>query len=934
MKNKSIGQKLLSMLVLLCILYSAIPTAVMAEEREASLMHPDWYGEGVYGVEANSNDRAFFSTPLVLTTVSVGTKEALQSAINNPAVDAIRITADMHLTAALAVGRSITFIADSPKTIKATNTRHMIIAGSDITLTFQNVALDGSHTGGGIMAASDNQALTLKGLTMQNCHTAGFGGGISIFNGKLTVLDSFFRGNTTNGNGGVVLGSNAEITINNCVISNNAGLTGGAIYTYEGRINIQNSMIKENAAIHSGGVVATSHGNVAVSNSTFSGNTAETGGAVYLLTGTIAAENCEFSKNSADTYGGAIWTSRGAIVAKNDTFYENTANNSGGALFTQNGTGTIEECTFTKNTAAAMGGGAIGIFGGTANVKNSKFIENSTGGNGGAINNRSVLYIEESSFYKNRSLKDGGAVDNNNGGEITITKSRFEQNQAEGNGGALNDVVSVIHIRDSAFVQNIAKKHGGAIYIDFAYLLNINGNTAFSGNSASTAFDYGLENKGAAGMYPNMNWESVSITGTHVLNNYDVAFARNPIYIILYKANGGTAADRIETAKVGTTHTVLSGSKAGMSRSGYTFLGWSNTPSSAAATYTGSEKIGGTASNETTIILYAIWSKNPEPASYPVTYDPNGGKGTAYNTTASVNYSILKNESGNLGYSREGYVFAGWSTDAKAAIATYNGGEAVTLTGAIKLYAVWRLEQHQHYAYVVGYPDGTVKPNQNIIREEVAAILLRIMEERDLKASWKTTNAFPDVGNRRWSNQAVSTLADIGVVKGYPDGRFGPMVNITRAEFAAMLVRLAGVEGQTAAGNHFPDVKSTSWAVNEINLAYELNLVVGYQDGSFRPNKAITRAEAMTMINRLQGRRIKSSADLLQGMAIFSDNADAKKWYYLEVQEATNSHFCTICAEDANGVAYEKWTKHSGTPDWSLLSKQGFAIHSFVYPKG
>ena len=212
------------------------------------------------------------------------------------------------------------------------------------------------------------------------------------------------------------------------------------------------------------------------------------------------------------------------------------------------------------------------------------------------------------------------------------------------------------------------------------------------------------------------------------------------------------------------------------------------------------------------------------------------------------------------------------------------------------------LNRTSHIAYVSGYPDGTVRPGANITRAETAQMLYRLLTS-DAQAKYTTkSNSFSDVAADAWYCQSVSTLSGMGIITGYPDGTFRPNANITRAEFATLLSRFT--EAKTASAASFTDTAS-HWARNAIETASANGWVTGYPDGTFRPNNSITRAEAMTMINRMLGRLPETEADLLTGMTTFSDNSDTTQWYYLHVQEATNSQSSTMMAD---GV-HESWTR-------------------------
>ena len=225
------------------------------------------------------------------------------------------------------------------------------------------------------------------------------------------------------------------------------------------------------------------------------------------------------------------------------------------------------------------------------------------------------------------------------------------------------------------------------------------------------------------------------------------------------------------------------------------------------------------------------------------------------------------------------------------------------------------LEREKHDAYIVGYPNGNVEPNGNITRAEVATIFFRLLTEEVRTANSTQSNSLSDVTRGQWFNHAVSTLSSMGIVKGHNDGTFAPNAPITRAEFAAIAARFD--DKNTDTSSKFTDIAS-HWAKNEIGIAANKGWINGYPDGTFRPNQYITRAEAMTLVNRVLNRLPENSSDLLDSMIKWPDNSDASAWYYLAVQEATNSHAYSDKSKDDK---YEKWTTIRDARDWTELEK-------------
>lgn len=223
------------------------------------------------------------------------------------------------------------------------------------------------------------------------------------------------------------------------------------------------------------------------------------------------------------------------------------------------------------------------------------------------------------------------------------------------------------------------------------------------------------------------------------------------------------------------------------------------------------------------------------------------------------------------------------------------------------------LNKTDHFAYVIGYPDGTVHPNGQITRAEVATIFFRLLRDEVRDGAFTTSNSYSDVAYGKWYNNPISTMSALGIITGYPDGTFKPNKPITRAEFAAIAARFD--ETQSGKSATFSDVIG-HWAAKEIGIAYANEWIKGYPDGTFKPDQNITRAEAMTMINRVLERKPESPADLLTNMNKWTDNMDTSKWYYLDVQEATNSHAYT-----RKTFNYELWRQMLPDPDWSRYER-------------
>ena len=232
------------------------------------------------------------------------------------------------------------------------------------------------------------------------------------------------------------------------------------------------------------------------------------------------------------------------------------------------------------------------------------------------------------------------------------------------------------------------------------------------------------------------------------------------------------------------------------------------------------------------------------------------------------------------------------------------------------------LNTQDHDAYLLGYEDGTVRPEGSITRAEVATIFFRLLTDESRDKFWSQTNDYTDVPADAWYNSAVSTLSNAGILDGYEDGTFRPDGNITRAEFATITARF--LEASYDGGNRFPDIDG-HWAAEYINEAANAGIVDGYPDGTFQPQQFITRAEAVTMVNRTVDRH-PDADHLLDNMVTWPDNPESA-WYYAQIQEATNAHAYTMHT-DQEDAPYEIWTELLPNRDWSALEQAWSDAHA------
>lgn len=292
--------------------------------------------------------------------------------------------------------------------------------------------------------------------------------------------------------------------------------------------------------------------------------------------------------------------------------------------------------------------------------------------------------------------------------------------------------------------------------------------------------------------------------------------------------------------------------------------------------------------------------------------------------TAAGRYEVPTNESATLAY-----------TSANQSVGTVDFNEptvSYTVKGSSGSHSGGSrpsLNTKDHYGYIIGYPvdyytgqpttDQTkkpVRPEGKITRAEVATIYFRMLTDESRAKFWSQSNSYSDVKAGDWFNNAVSTLSNAGIIAGYEDGSFKPNGYITRAEFATIAARFFDV---TYNGKDlFPDI-SGHWAKDYINQAANKGFVNGYEDGTFKPDRNITRAEAVTLVNRTLDRHPDKN-HFTKDMLVWPDNMDQTKWYYADMQEATNSHTYQM-KENSDKTKYENWTKTLPIRNWEALEK-------------
>ena len=373
-----------------------------------------------------------------------------------------------------------------------------------------------------------------------------------------------------------------------------------------------------------------------------------------------------------------------------------------------------------------------------------------------------------------------------------------------------------------------------------------------------------------------------------------------------YELNGGASSGTDyspETAFDGSVITL----KDAPIRSGYTFRAWSDGENE--------YKAGDSVTVIGDVTFKALWSVivigDIIPSftnEYKLSYSTYGG--TAYSDEKyKKGYTVELDKYPE----RDGYIFGGWYLDKNYTKAV----TSVTLNKNVTVYALWseakapsKLDSGNHYAYVLGYDDGTIRPHANITRAEAATIFFRLQKAEVRKNNLSSESSFADVRKDEWFNTYVATLEKLGVLTAREGNSFCPNEPITRAELAEICTHFDSTS--YVEKNTFTDVSGHRFE-KAILKATAYGWINGYEDNTFRPDEPITRAEAMAIINRMLKRIPKSIDDILtEKMNVWTDNVDISAWYYLHIQEATSSHSYVI-SEDG----YESWTEIIEGFDWA-----------------
>ena len=639
-----------------------------------------------------------------------------------------------------------------------------------------------------------------------------------------------------------------------------------------------------NGEVGGGGIYA-SHADVSMRNVTVSENSvtgkAIDGGGILVRYGSLTMNGCHVEGNAAPDCGGGMLLRHSVLNVTKSFFENNTAKYGAGIYFGDTPNEAEKGCSGEHNHLIT-----------DSTISGNKVSDSKNGIGGGMyVGTTSNLTLRNSKLLNNDGASQGGAIVAYSAGTIELDGVSISENTAASGAGILALCTAVgntnIHLLNgTAIDKNTATGYGGGIYANaLANTLSVTvENSSVSGNTAAGGAGIFTYKSGSAVINVDLQSGAVMHNNNAVTNMGGAIYAYNAANIniaknsAVYNNTAKTAGDdllfngatfTLPNAKDMSGDRILSSNKAEIT--GWYHDGWFKWNAAAQDGKGGYEEIG-------------RWTVETADEYTPVENDSHA---------ISLKAATKKSSSG--GSSGGG------------------GGRKPTVT--IPDDVPTGLNGDDHYAYIVGYPNGNVEPNGNITRAEVATIFFRLLTEKVRTANSTQSNSLSDVTRGQWFNHAVSTLSSMGIVKGHNDGTFAPNAPITRAEFAAIAARFD--DKNTDTSSKFTDIAS-HWAKNEIGIAANKGWINGYPDGTFRPNQYITRAEAMTLVNRVLNRLPENSSDLLDSMIKWPDNSDASAWYYLAVQEATNSHAYSDKSKDDK---YEKWTTIRETRDWTELEK-------------
>ena len=794
-----------------------------------------------------------------------GTYETLQAAID-AAENGDTVVLAKDVTENININKSITLDLKGNTLTGLGDDSVVTITGSDTEVTITS-----SAEGKGVITGGNNPS-NGGGFSIQDAT-------VSLHNLSITENKAIGDGGGVTGGGGIYA-KDANLTLDNVhVYKNTADLDehdatdGGGILSLGGTLTIKNnSAIEDNTAIDCGGGICASNTLIEIEASVIQGNRSFIGGGLHVSgkTSCTITQNAGIQNNRAEymtsaqkddpakaPIGGGFYCGGGLdLIIQDSTVALNSGGEQGGAIVAYSiGELILDHAEITNNNAT-VGGGIFALCTAAANThitlrNDSSINKNSATSFGGAIYGAPVLKgIPLSITVESSSIYDNEAA---NGAGIAIY-NQFDK----------NDATITIKSGGKLYGNKATNGYGGGIYSQ-GTTITIGENTT---NSDSNEEEPITNNNGASICN---NQASVGGGGIYGFNSNIILAEDNA----LYNNDAQKAGDDLFTFGTNSMISLADATKMSGDRklasdgekiTGWFYDGYKDGWCSGwgKETANGQKYFDAYVTDETAPVEFGL-----KAAYKPAPPSGGGGGGGGHRPKPKPTVEIPDDDA--LG-----------------------------------------LNNTDHFAYIVGYGNGEVQPQNSITRAEVAAIFFRLLEDGIRNENFTHQNDFSDVAADAWYCSSVSTLSRMGIIAGYPDGTFRPNAPITRAEFAAIATRFDNNGDKTPVS--FTDIIG-HWAEGEITVAANHGWVSGYGDNTFRPQNQITRAETMSLVNRVLKRLPETPADLLPDMITWTDNADTSSWYYLPVQEATNSHYY----EFKENSKYEKWTELRETRDWSKL---------------
>lgn len=860
MREKKFGKRFLAWVLVLMMTLSLLPVSAMAEDGEAR-----FYGKNVTSTYARDN-------------ASVNEAE-VQSGENGQGNDETGEVSEEEPAYAAKIG-NVTYdtlqaairVADGTvPVVLAKNWTENVVIDKSLTLDLNGKTLTSDGMDSVVTITGENTIVTIMSSALNEDE--------SVKNGSITGGVGSKDHNFCFGGGVFIV--DATVTLSNLTISKNC-----ADREYDETANYDRT---------GGGGIASVKANLTLNNVTVTNNYTKNcsgGGGICTLGGILTINNATIANNESDDEGGGIFAENTVVEIQKAVIRNNCASLAGGIYIVndediinvgenyQLGTkvvnipdkdSVISYATIESNTASSIGGGLY-------------------------IGGQNELTISNSTISGNNGSAQGGGIVAYSPAELVLDNTDVFQNEAAAGAGlfAYATASGNTHItlkNKTAFMNNTADGFGGGLYIQ-----KLSGNqpvvdvenSALYNNTAATAGD-DLLLSGATYTLPvasqmpgdkKLASDGEDITGWY----HDGWYKWNPT------ANDGKGS--------------------------YEEIGrW---------TVDTADEYKPVANDSQAISLKAAHAQ-----MFTVIYTDGVDNEEVFKDQV---YKVAKG-SATPGFdgdtpTRSGYTFMGWSptvAETVTADVTYiaqwkrNGGHHPSKpdnTVEIPDEDALGLNTDDHFAYIIGYPDGTVQPNGQITRAEATTIFFRLLTEESRSANLTKTNGYTDVASDAWYNTAVSAMTKAGIVDGYPDGTFRPDAPITRAEMAKIISLFAKLDKSES---RFSDIAG-HWAEAYIKLAAGNGWIAGYPDGTFGPQRNITRAETATMINRVLDRVPSEESHLLsRGVMQIWPDANPGDWFYLAMQEATNSHDYERNAKWA--AADEQWTALRETRDWKALEQ-------------